>query len=98
MESRRVLDRSGGGAIVNTGSKAYYRGKRGNGDYTASKGGVHAMTRAAAIEYADRNIRVNGLCPGVIETPLLANATDAARREVIQTSPMGRTGMPEEMA
>src|SRR3546814_3330710 len=57
-----------------------------------------AMTRAAAIEYADRNIRVNALCPGVIETPLLANATDAARREVIQTIPMGRTGMPEEMA
>src|SRR3546814_16731042 len=47
---------------------------------------------------ADRNIRVNALCPGVIETPLLANATDAARREVIQTIPMGRTGMPEEMA
>src|SRR3546814_11694143 len=56
------------------------------------------MTRAAANEYAYRNIRVNALCPGVIETPRLANATDAARREVIQTIPMGRTGMPEEMA
>src|SRR3546814_8703776 len=77
---------------------ASYRATRGNGAYTASKGGVLAMTRAAAIEYADRNIRVNALCPGVIETPLLANATDAARREVIQTIPMGRTGMPEEMA
>src|SRR3546814_2900889 len=89
---------SGGGAIVNTASTASYRATRGNGAYTASKGGVLAMTRAAAIEYADRNIRVNALCPGVIETPLLANATDAARREVIQTIPMGRTGMPEEMA
>ncbi|API59802.1 hypothetical protein BSL82_11155 [Tardibacter chloracetimidivorans] len=92
-----MLD-SGGGAIVNTASTASYRATRGNGAYTASKGGVLAMTRAAAIEYADRNIRVNALCPGVIETPLLANATDAARREVIQTIPMGRTGMPEEMA
>lgn len=88
----------GGGAIVNTASTASYRATRGNGAYTASKGGVLAMTRAAAIEYADRNIRVNALCPGVIETPLLANATDAARRDVIQTIPMGRTGMPEEMA
>src|SRR3546814_2394637 len=77
---------------------ASYRATRGNGAYTASKGGVLAMTRAAAIEYADRNIRVNALCPGVIETPLLANATDAARLEVIQTIPMARTGMPEEMA
>ena len=88
----------GGGAIVNTASTASYRATRGNGAYTATKGGVLAMTRAAAIEYADRNIRVNALCPGVIETPLLANATDEARRDVIQTIPMARTGMPEEMA
>src|SRR3546814_11728964 len=91
-----MLD-SGGGAIVNTASTASYRATRGNGAYPASKGGVLAMTPAAAIEYADRNIRVNALCPGVIETPLLANATDAARREVTQTISIGRTAMPEEM-
>jgi len=87
-----------GGAIVNTASTASYRATRGNGAYTATKGGVLAMTRAAAIEYADRNIRVNALCPGVIETPLLANASEAARRDVIQTIPMARMGTPEEMA
>lgn len=89
---------NGGGAIVNTASTASYRATRGNGAYTATKGGVLAMTRAAAIEYADRNIRVNALCPGVIETPLLANASDDARRDVIQTIPMARMGTPEEMA
>jgi len=89
---------NGSGAIVNTASTASYRATRGNGAYTATKGGVLAMTRAAAIEYADRNIRVNALCPGVIETPLLGNASEAARRDVVQTIPMARMGTPEEMA
>src|SRR3546814_304398 len=79
-----MLD-SGGGAIVNTASTASYRAPRGNGAYTASTGGVLAMTRAAAIEYANPNIIADALCTGQIETPLLANAPTSDRPEVLHT-------------
>ncbi|BAI96242.1 short chain dehydrogenase [Sphingobium sp. TA15] len=88
----------GGGAIVNTASIAAFRATWGHSSYTASKGGVVAMTRAAAIEYADKNIRVNALCPGAIETAMLSGADPDIRERVRQSIPMGRFGQPEEMA
>ena len=68
--------------------------------YTASKGGVLALTRELAVQYARQGIRVNALCPGPIETPLLAKLLDNpewARRRLVHI-PMGRAGRPEEIA
>jgi len=90
--------RSGGGAIVNTASIASFQSTPGHSIYSASKGGVMAMTRAAAVEYGDRNIRVNALCPGPIETPMIASAPEQVLASLKARIPMGRFGRPEEMA
>jgi NAD(P)-dependent dehydrogenase (short-subunit alcohol dehydrogenase family) len=68
--------------------------------YTSSKGGVLAMTREIAVEYARRGIRANALCPGPIDTPLLAELlSDPARRaRRLVHIPMGRLGRPDELA
>ncbi len=57
-----------------------------------------AMTRAAAVEYGDRNIRVNALCPGPIETPMIASAPEPLLASLKARIPMGRFGTPDEMA
>ena len=88
---------SGGGAIVNISSVFGHRGLPSRSGYTASKYGVIGLSRAAAIEYATKNIRVNVICPGVIDTPML----DADREQVgqfTQAIPMQRLGRPEELA
>ena len=68
--------------------------------YTASKGGVLAMTRELAVEYARQGIRANSICPGPIETPLLAEllADPARRQRRLVHIPIGRFGRPEEIA
>lgn len=84
-----------GGVIVNTSSMYGWVGAPGNAAYNSAKGGVINLTRSLAIEYAAEEIRVNALCPGYIETPILGK-TD---REILtQTTPMKRLGKPEEMA
>ena len=90
--------RNGGGSIVNTASIASFQSTPGHSIYSASKGGVLAMTRAAAVEYGDRNIRVNALCPGTIETPMTASAPERVLASLKARIPMGRLGKPEEMA
>lgn len=90
--------RSGGGSIVNTASIASFQSTPGHSIYSASKGGVMAMTRAAAVEYGDRNIRVNALCPGPIETSMIASAPEPVLASLKARIPMGRFGRPEEMA
>jgi NAD(P)-dependent dehydrogenase (short-subunit alcohol dehydrogenase family) len=95
-----LLD-SGGGAIVNVSSLVALMGSAvPQIAYTASKGGVLAMTRELAVEYARRGIRANVLCPGPIDTPLMAELMSdpqwAARRLV--HIPMGRPGQAEEIA
>ncbi len=95
-----MLD-SGGGAIVNVASFVALMGAAtAQVAYTASKGGVLAMTRELAVEYARRGIRANALCPGPIETPLLeALLADPARRARRMVHiPMGRLGRAEELA
>jgi NAD(P)-dependent dehydrogenase (short-subunit alcohol dehydrogenase family) len=95
-----MLD-SGGGSIVNTASFVALMGAATPQiAYTASKGGVLAMTREIAVEFARRNIRANALCPGPIETPLLAELlADPARRERrLVHIPVGRFGQAEEIA
>ncbi len=92
---------SGGGAIVNTASFVALMGAATPQiAYTASKGGVLSMTREVAVEYARSGIRANALCPGPIETPLLAELmADPARRERrLVHIPIGRLGQADEVA
>jgi NAD(P)-dependent dehydrogenase (short-subunit alcohol dehydrogenase family) len=95
-----LLD-SGGGSIVNVSSLVALMGSAvPQIAYTASKGGVLSLTRELAVEYARQGIRVNALCPGPIETPLLAELLgdpDWARRRLVHI-PMGRPGRAEEVA
>jgi NAD(P)-dependent dehydrogenase (short-subunit alcohol dehydrogenase family) len=95
-----MLD-SGGGSIVNVASFVALMGAAtAQIAYTASKGGVLAMTREIAVEHARRGIRANALCPGPIDTPLLAELMsdpDWARRRLVHI-PMGRPGRAEELA
>lgn len=92
---------SGGGSIVNVASFVALMGAAtAQIAYTASKGGVLAMTRELAVEYARRGIRANSLCPGPIETPLLAEllADPERRQRRLVHIPVGRFGRPEEIA
>jgi NAD(P)-dependent dehydrogenase (short-subunit alcohol dehydrogenase family) len=96
-----ALLRAGGGSIINTASFVAILGAATPQiAYTASKGGVLAMTREIAIEFARKNIRANALCPGPVETPLLAELlSDPARRQRrLVHIPMGRFARAEEIA
>jgi len=89
----------GGGVIVNTASIAGLRGSPNIIAYTASKHAVVGMTRAAALELARHNIRVNAVCPAPIETPMAQELeTEIKRERLIATIPMRRYGAPEEVA
>jgi NAD(P)-dependent dehydrogenase (short-subunit alcohol dehydrogenase family) len=95
-----MLD-SAGGSIVNVASfVALVGAATAQTAYTASKGGVLAMTRELAVEYARKGIRANSICPGPIETPLLAEllAEPARRERRLVHIPLGRFGRPEEIA
>jgi NAD(P)-dependent dehydrogenase (short-subunit alcohol dehydrogenase family) len=95
-----MLD-SGGGSIVNVASfVALVGAATAQMAYTASKGGVLAMTRELAVEYARQGIRANSICPGPIETPLLAELLadpDRRQRRLVHI-PIGRFGRPDEIA
>ena len=96
-----ALLRAGGGSIINTASFVAIMGAAvPQIAYTASKGGVLAMTREIAVEFARKNIRANSLCPGPVETPLLAEllADPARRQRRLVHIPPGRFAKPEEMA
>ena len=94
--------KQGGGAIVNTASIAGLCGFNGLPAYVASKHGVVGLTRTAALEYARRNIRVNCVCPGVINTPMVERLIDSSpeygKTELEAMEPVGRMGKPEEIA
>jgi NAD(P)-dependent dehydrogenase (short-subunit alcohol dehydrogenase family) len=92
---------SGGGSIINVASFVAFMGAAtAQIAYTSSKGGVLAMTREIAVEYGRQGIRANSLCPGPIDTPLLAELmSDPARRQRrLVHIPMGRLGKAEELA
>ncbi|HUR29152.1 MAG TPA: glucose 1-dehydrogenase [Planctomycetota bacterium] len=96
-----ALRRAGGGAIVNTASFVAFLGAATPQlAYTASKGGVLAMTRELAVIHARENIRVNALCPGPLKTELLMKFldTEAKRRRRLVHIPVGRFGEAREMA
>jgi NAD(P)-dependent dehydrogenase (short-subunit alcohol dehydrogenase family) len=90
--------RSGGGVIVNMSSTAGLDAVQGKADYVASKHGVIGLTKTAAIDYAQRNIRVNAVAPGPILTYRLTDAPEQARERFRETVPMHRIGQPEEVA
>lgn len=87
--------------IVNTSSVAGLIGLPGIPAYDASKHAIVGLTRTAALEYALQKIRVNAICPGAIETPMLERfmgGRPGGREEMVRIEPMGRIGTPEEIA
>ena len=91
---------SGGGAIVNMSSIAGIIGAPGLPIYVASKHAVLGLTKSVALEYAKEGIRINAVCPGMIETDLLdrAFANQEVKERLIAMHPIGRVGKPEEIA
>jgi NAD(P)-dependent dehydrogenase (short-subunit alcohol dehydrogenase family) len=90
---------SGGGAIVNTSSGAGLRAPApGTAPYVTAKHAVQGLTKVAALDYADKGIRVNALAPGPIDTDLLSGGGEEGKRRAAQGVPMGRLGKPEEVA
>ena len=94
----KAMQKNGGGSIVNTASILGHVGQAQTAPYTASKGAVVNLTRTLAVEYAKENIRVNAVCPGYIETPLLNQLDEAMKNHLISLHPIGRLGKPEEIA
>jgi NAD(P)-dependent dehydrogenase (short-subunit alcohol dehydrogenase family) len=89
---------TGGGAIVNMSSTAGLQGVKGMAGYVAAKHAVLGLTRTAALDYADRGIRVNAVAPGPILTGRLEALDDATRRKIGSQVPLGRIGSPEDVA
>lgn len=99
-ELRHMRER-GSGVIVNCSSTSGLVGVAGLGAYTASKHGVIGLTKSAALEYAARGIRINAICPGAIDTPMVANALadhPETMKAVMKEIPLGRLGRSEEIA
>ncbi|MDZ7733301.1 MAG: SDR family NAD(P)-dependent oxidoreductase [Acidimicrobiia bacterium] len=94
----RLLE-AGGGSIVNVASVSGIRPTRGEAPYSAAKAGVIALTRSAALEYAP-TVRANCVSPGFVRTPLteIVLADDALREGVERATPLGRVGVPDEVA
>lgn len=87
-----------GGAVVNIASTGGLIATSRNSGYYASKGAVVQLTRAVAMDYVQRNIRVNAICPGVINTPILGGAPSPMIEAILARVPMRRLGEPEEIA
>ena len=99
-EIRQML-KQGSGAVINTGSIAGLVGLVGSSPYVAGKHGVVGLTKTAALEYAQQNVRFNAVCPGVFETPLVERViAERPEREklYLDAQPIGRLGRPEELA
>jgi NAD(P)-dependent dehydrogenase (short-subunit alcohol dehydrogenase family) len=93
-----LMRQAGGGAIVNTASIAGLIGLKTSTAYVAAKHAVIGLTKTAAMEYADDNIRVNAVCPGFITTRMTARTREQRGEMIIQNTPMHRFGEPREIA
>jgi NAD(P)-dependent dehydrogenase (short-subunit alcohol dehydrogenase family) len=97
----RQMRAQGSGAIVNCSSLGGLVGLPGRAAYHASKHGVIGLTRSAALEYASRGIRINAVCPGTIETPMVRDMIDKGELDVpeaVKNQPIGRLGRADEIA
>jgi NAD(P)-dependent dehydrogenase (short-subunit alcohol dehydrogenase family) len=93
-----AIERSGGGAVVNTCSINGTVGNPGSFSYQASKGAVKMMTRAAAMEYANRGVRINSVSPGLVMTAMAAEEGEESNREFSNATPMKRAAQPIEVS
>jgi NAD(P)-dependent dehydrogenase (short-subunit alcohol dehydrogenase family) len=101
-ELRQMLEQGGGGAIVNIGSVSSYRPQPNNAAYVAAKHGVIGLSKVASLENAPLGIRVNTVCPGAIDTPMIRGALETAGLTEADFAPVlslfGRFGRPDEVA
>ena len=96
-----LMLKQGGGAIVNTSSGAGIKGFKSESAYVAAKHGVVGLTKAAALDYAQSNIRINAVAPGIVDTLMIqrfSGGTPEGRQAMISQEPIGRMGKPEEIA
>ena len=96
-----IMAAAGAGSVVNISSGAGLVGVRGYAGYSASKHAEIGLTKSAALDYAGRNVRVNVVCPGLVNTPLVAdmvNQNPALHDELMAAHPLGRIAEPEEVA
>jgi len=101
QQELRVMRAQGSGAIVNVSSGGGAIGTPALAHYGASKHGVLGLTKTAALENARSGVRVNAICPGSTDTPMLAGfmgSSEAARKMILASAPSGRLGRPEEVA
>jgi NAD(P)-dependent dehydrogenase (short-subunit alcohol dehydrogenase family) len=98
FEISAMLEHGEGGAIVNIASTAGLEAVGGLAGYVSAKHGVIGLTKTAALDYGNRNIRVNALAPGPILTDNLARAGDEAQRQAAMAMPLRRVGQPDEVA
>ncbi|MGX5914718.1 SDR family NAD(P)-dependent oxidoreductase [Aliidiomarina sp. Khilg15.8] len=94
----RIMYTQGSGSIINCASILGMMGQSQTAAYTAAKGGVVNLTRTLAIEAAAHGVRVNGIGPGYIDTPLLNEIDEETRQALISLHPLQRLGKPEEVA